>query len=67
MKNIFLLLGLFVSVSTMAQTYVDKPFVQDYADKFEFSKADNIKLLRVSSDRNQVVKIISSEGLLQPY
>ncbi len=67
MKNIFLLLGLFVSVSTMAQTYVDKPFVQDYADKFEFSKADNVKLLQVSSDRNQVVKIISSEGLLQPY
>ena len=67
MKNIIFFLGLIVSVSTMAQTYIDKPFVQDYSDKFEFSKADNVKLLQVSGDRNQVVKIISSEGLLQPY
>ena len=67
MKNIIFLLGLFVSISTMAQTYVDKPFVQDYSDKFEFSNANNVKLLQVSGDRNQVVKIISSEGLLQPY
>jgi len=67
MKNIILLLALFVSMSTMGQTYTDKPFVQDYADKFEFSKAGNVELLEVSADRNQVVKIISSEGLLQPY
>ena len=67
MKNIFLLLTLFVSISTLAQTYIDKPFVQDYADKFEFKNSVNVDLLNVSDDRNQVVKILSSGGLLQPY
>jgi hypothetical protein len=67
MKNFILLLSLFVTVSTLAQTYIDKPFVQDYADKFEFKNDFNTNLLIVSDDRNEVVKILSSEGLLQPY
>ena len=56
MKNIILLLGLFVSISTMAQTYIDKPFVQDYSDKFEFSNTNNVKLLQVSGDRKSGCK-----------
>ena len=67
MKNIVQLLVLFVSLSTLAQTYIDKPFVQDYADKFQFTKTSDVKLLQVSGDRNEVIKINSSEGLLQPY
>lgn len=67
MKNIVQLFILFVSLSTLAQTYIDKQFVQDYADKFQFTKTSDVKLLQVSGDRNEVIKINSSKGLLQPY
>ena len=40
MKSLLVAL-LLVSTSTFTQTYVDKPFEQDYADKFELN--NNLK------------------------
>ncbi len=63
----FVILSLLMSITLTAQTYTDKPYTQDYADKFEFDEdQSNIKLLQVRSDRNNVVEILSSNGLLQP-
>ena len=68
MKNLIIVFGLFLSISLAAQKYADKPFIQDYADKFELkNEKENIKLFQVQSDRNLVVKINSSSGILQPY
>lgn len=66
----FKLIAIFVlaSISISAQTYIDKPYMQDYADQFEFT--DNqlrIDLLQVRSDRNRVINILSPNGLLQPW
>ncbi|RLD63194.1 MAG: hypothetical protein DRI95_12035 [Bacteroidetes bacterium] len=58
----------FASISLTAQTYIDKPFVQDYADKFDLSNNPaDVKLLQVRSDRNKRIIVLSSEELLQPW
>ncbi|MCK5774644.1 MAG: hypothetical protein KAH25_00625 [Bacteroidales bacterium] len=69
MKKIILFLSsLFISFILNAQTYVDEPFIQDYADKFEWNdEGNNNDLLQVKSDRNGGVKILSSTGVLQAY
>ena len=41
MKKLFIVFGLIVSMSISAQEYSDKPYIQDYADKYELS--DDIK------------------------
>ena len=57
-----------VSFSLSAQTKLDLPYIQDYADKFEFADPQlNSDLLQVRSDRNKVVHILSPDGLLQPW
>ena len=66
MKKIILFLGILLSMSTIAQTYVDKPFIQDYADKFELSEElKNADLLKVRSDRDKLINIVSVDKLLQ--
>lgn len=45
--------------------FVDKPFVQDYSVKY-LVQDENVKLLKVESDRNGFVQILSSKGLLKP-
>ena len=68
MKNIIIITIIFLAIDVVAQTYVDKPFYQDNADKFELEHFKNsIKLLTVESDRNQAIKIISSIGILHPF
>ncbi len=68
-KNITFFLYLLISVGLTAQKkYTDTPFYQNFAEKFELSdQVLNSKLLKVSSDRNGFVSIVSSEGLLQPW
>jgi len=67
MKNLVILLML-VNIPIFAQTYVDKPYTQDYADKFELSnKLEDTELYQVECDRNDVVNIISSNGIIQPF
>ncbi len=65
MKKLLIILNIIISTAVIAQSYNDKPFIQDYADKFELSQElNNTKLLQVRSDRNKLVNIISTEGLL---
>ncbi len=66
-KIIVVLTAVFAFMSIHAQqTYIDKPFTQDYADKFQLA-SDSFQLFQARTDRNQVVKIISTKGLLQPF
>ncbi|MCB0853836.1 MAG: hypothetical protein KDD63_16540, partial [Bacteroidetes bacterium] len=51
----------------ISQSYQDTPFIQDYAEKFALTSQENVSLLQVKSDRNKVVNILSSDGLLQPF
>lgn len=68
MKKTIFILSLILSISLTAQQYSDAPFTQDYSDKFELDSAlENVNLLQVKSDRNEAVKIISSDGLLQAW
>ncbi len=69
MKKIVFLLSIFILVNVSAQKkHTDKPFVQDYADKFELNDSSkNTKLLQVSSNRDNVISIVSSSGLLLPW
>ena len=65
MKNIVLLLSLFLSITVTAQEYIDRPYIQDYADKFELrEELNNEKLLQVRSDRNKQINIVSAGNLL---
>ncbi|MVM28670.1 hypothetical protein GO755_01405 [Spirosoma sp. HMF4905] len=58
----FLVLG---SQKLKAQAvFQDKPFLQDYSVKYYFDKS-GINLTGVASDRNGVIQVISSEGLLR--
>ena len=67
MKNILIVL-LLASAPIFAQTYIDKPFAQDFADKFKLhDNLINTDLQQVECDRNGVVKIISSNGILQAF
>lgn len=51
------------------EIYQDKPFLQDYSIKYFLSdeKRGKVKLLKVTSDRNENIHITSSGGLLLPY
>ena len=70
MKNNFLFIfaGFFTVVSAFSQQYADKPYLQDYADKFELRcEGNDPDLMQVRSDRNQIINILSADGLLQPW
>ncbi|MCJ7449174.1 MAG: hypothetical protein MUO72_15970 [Bacteroidales bacterium] len=63
----------FVSCSTQNTTFqgadrkqhIDKSFIQDFSIKFRIESGD-IKLIKVVSDRNNYIQILSSKGLLRP-
>lgn len=68
MKKLLITFGILVSLTLSAQTYMDKPYIQDYADKYELSKDQNgAELEQVRSDRNKVINALSTKGLLQPW
>ncbi|MCK5456625.1 MAG: hypothetical protein KAI45_05810, partial [Melioribacteraceae bacterium] len=67
MKKSSIILSILLSVAISAQTYIDKPFLQDYADKYELNENQSDKLLQVRSDRNNVINVLSSEGLMKPW
>ncbi len=46
--------------------YKDVPFLQDYSVKY-YLNDNSKKLLKVHSDRNEVIQILSSGGLLKPH
>lgn len=45
------------------QIFQDKPFIQDYSIKYYIEKPD-VKLIKVATDRNGKIQILSSEGLM---
>ncbi len=51
---------------TKRAVYKDVPFLQDYSVKYYHNDNSN-SLLKVFSDRNDVIQILSSGGLLKPY
>lgn len=64
----FLLIGLLASLTVFSQQYKDIPYVQDYAEKYELNTQGPVpELFEVRSDRNKSIKILSMEGLLQPW
>ena len=65
MKKYLITFGILLSMTLSAQTYTDKPYLQDYADKYECQS--NTQLLQVRSDRNRVINVLSVKGLLQPW
>ena len=68
MRKLALILSIFLSMVSNAQQYMDQPYLQDYAEKFELS--DTLKggvLLQVKSDRNGAIKVLSSNRLLNAY
>ena len=67
MKKTSLILTILLSVTISAQTYIDKPYIQDYANKFDQTEDGSNTLLQVRSDRNNVINILSSDGLLHPW
>lgn len=68
MKKLFLGFCLLVGFATNAQMVADKPFLQDSAEKFSLGEGvGDVGLLQIGSDRNKVVKVLSSQGLLHPY
>ncbi|MBX3257065.1 MAG: hypothetical protein KF862_23215 [Chitinophagaceae bacterium] len=73
MKPIFFLFTLFVLIvscnerkTTSATVYADVPYTQDYSIKYDVQDSAAV-LHQVYADRNGVVKLLSSKGLLQPY
>jgi hypothetical protein len=55
------------SKSTVTQpVYEDKPFLQDYSIKY-YNDQTGRTLGAIAADRNNVIKILSSNGLYQPY
>lgn len=49
----------------VSQQHQDKPFIQDYSIKFNTGSSDK-KLIKVVSDRNGYIQVLSSDGLLRP-
>lgn len=47
------------------QKHQDKSFIQDYSIKFR-SEGEDVRLIKVVSDRNGYIQIFSSAGLLRP-
>ena len=68
LKLLVCLTAIFLLIhETFAQrTYQDKPFQQDYSVKY-YLDSPSIELQKVRADRNGVIKILSSGGLLQPH
>lgn len=65
MKYIQTLLLFILSLSVMAQKHIDRPFTQDYADKYELVPSiKNVKLKKARSNRNKSTYMLSDAGIL---
>ncbi|MCB9260613.1 MAG: hypothetical protein H6612_14800 [Ignavibacteriales bacterium] len=52
----------------VGQQYIDKPFLQDFSEKYDLNtELITTKLFKVRSDRNGVINILSENGILHPY
>lgn len=65
MKISYIFLLLLLPVALNAQKHIDKPFTQDFADKYELVESlKSTKLQKVRSDRNKSMYMLSNEGIL---
>ena len=62
----FLIIILFLFHNLWSQKYIDTPFFQDYSIQYEKQDSSN-QLIRINSDRNKNIKVVSSKGLLSPW
>lgn len=66
MKILHTFLFLMLAFSVIAQKHIDKPFKQDFADKYELVESiQNTKLQKVGSNRNNSIYMLSDVGILQ--
>ena len=73
-KQLLFTLVLFISlfscsekkISDTRTAYTDQPYQQDYSIKYNITDTGTI-LYKVSADRNGVIQILSSQGLLHPF
>ena len=65
--TIICLVFMFMSVTSKSQIpqHKDHPYTQDYSIRFE-NTGNNAKLLKVVSDRNGYIQVLSTKGLLRP-
>ncbi len=54
------------SLKAQKPVHQDVPFVQDYSIKY-YLNAEGQKLMKVASDRNGNIQVLSSNGLMKPY
>ena len=62
----FLIIILFLFHNLWSQKYIDTPFFQDYSIQYEKQDSSN-QLIRINSDRNKNIQVVSSKGLLSPW
>ena len=68
MRKLLVILGLISSVVVNAQQYIDTPYLQDYAIKFNLmNTVKDAHVKQVRSDRNMAIKVLSGNGLLNAY
>ncbi|HRP56820.1 hypothetical protein [Agriterribacter sp.] len=48
------------------QVYTDVPYVQDYSIKYNIADS-GLSLYKAYADRNGVIQVLSSKGLLHPF
>ena len=60
----FILLSLNLFAQKPIQVHQDKPFLQEFSIKYNFENKD-VNLVKVVSDRNGYIQILSSQGLLR--
>ena len=62
----FLIIILFLFHNLWSQKYIDTPFFQDYSIQYKKQDSSN-QLIRINSDRNKNIQVVSSKGLLSPW
>ncbi|MCD6596357.1 MAG: hypothetical protein J7L04_01640 [Bacteroidales bacterium] len=67
-KASLILIGLIIVQTSFSQRYKDNPYLQDHAQKYEIeNQLSESTLFQARADRNGIVKVLSSNGLLQPW
>ncbi len=63
------LLGLTAPVLLSAQSYNDKPYLQDHAEKYVYADRNEPRrqLLQAGADRNGRIRVLSDRYLMQPW
>lgn len=63
-----ILAGMLFCCAPELRHYADEPYLQDYAEKYQFRVDEpGTELISVSCDRNKSIRVLSSGGLLHPW